>query len=397
MKRYFFDLDGTIADTSDLEIYRKTGKAAIKYLFEHPQKITIRADENILNLVNYLGKHAIVKIITNAGKGYAEEILKRCGLSSEIKILFDLNKPKSEKLRSFLGNSNSKNTLIIGDSASDIMAGHGCRIPAAGLFSGYGYSSEEQLSKAEPIGIASNAKELERIINNFESEKIEYRERKDPENYDYLKSKPKYNLEMNPTSINDYYPMNKYPKGRNPKMGFARMVFRFETAKDHSIEDIENGLLDEYVWNGERAGWNTYKAAIEFFHNKCIDKISSMNLGGETKIIASTNSAPEYCYKFDINHHFVKGLNKEISKVWDSERKICRVFPQEKKTRDAEVQMQTMGVRKNSKIPSRVSNVIIFDDVYTTGSQTKAMAYLLREVMNFQGNIYTLTIGKTVN
>jgi len=40
--------------------------------------------------------------------------------------------------------------------------------------------------------------------------------------------------------------------------------------------------------------------------------------------------------------------------------------------------------------------LIIFDDIYTTGTQAKALGIIARE-KGFQGNIHFITLGKTIN
>jgi hypothetical protein len=395
MKTYLFDLDGTLADTSSFRVLRANDEGR-GLIVNNPDKISINCNQNFLNFVNYLSNHARVKVITNRTQRYAKTILEKCGFSENIQVLFNLGKPRSNKLKSFIGRyCNSENSLVIGDSAEDIIAAHGCKIPSIGLFHNFGYSTLGQLTKAEPARIALSYRKLEEMINEFESGRIEYEGRKDPENYSCLSKAPNYDLNMNPIFLDDYYPLKRFPRNVNPKYEFAGKVLSFESAKEEHLREIEKGLIRKYFWQGMTRGSQTFLSTINYFGDKITDKILSLNLMGKTEIIASTNSGPEYCYRTDINQYFAEKINKNIS-VNSTERFVYRIFAQEDKTRDPFIQLKTLGIKKGSRISDRISNIILFDDVYTSGSQTKALAYMLRDLAGFQGNIYCLTLGKTV-
>ncbi|MEM2956141.1 MAG: HAD hydrolase-like protein [Candidatus Pacearchaeota archaeon] len=416
MKKYLFDLDNTIADTSEIKIYRKSAEG-MEYLAENIDKFNIYYNPKITNLINKLNEKGKISIITNAPLNYAKAILKKGEFSESIPIYSNMKKPIPTKIYFELKRKiNPNETIVIGNSPKDIIAAHGYiedfagyewpetfNLPSAGVI--FKRENEKirlkkaiKLNKAEPNKILKNTEDLEELVDEFESGKITYQRRKSIDEYFFISKQelPEKDIKIEIFYLGNYYPKDKFPD-MNKKDAFSQHLLRFKRAQDCPIENINDRIIDKYFFNGQIRGIYTYWHSIKFFLEKAEDRIDEMNLKGKTEVIASPNSYPEYCYDTDVNQAFARKLNNDCFNISETKRIVYRVFPKEKHSRGIENHLKTIGIEKTalSHIQT-LNNIIIFDDNITSGSQIKAIAYLLRQKCNFQGNIYGLTLGKTV-
>jgi phosphoglycolate phosphatase-like HAD superfamily hydrolase len=418
-KHYYFDLDDTIADTSKLRVYRRTEDGR-KYISENTEKFSIGYYPEITRLVNNLNEKGQASIITNMSEEYAKAVLKRGEFSSSLPVYCDLKKPCQDLFEErVLSKKVWSDGIVIGNSPSDILAAHGYEedfagynwpkshhLPSVGVLWGKYKDVEERfkqaakISSAEPRKILLKISQLEEIIEKCEKEGIGYELRKDPHSYNCVENDEffPYNLEKYAKDIKNIYLGEFYPREKGKHMDdFSQKIIRFKNSRDVPLTDINENLKDEFYSRGYGLlSFDTYIQNLNALLAIAKPKIDGLNLKGKSLVVAAPGSSPEYCNESDINHIFARKINKDFFGFPDTGRFIKRIFPKIKHQRGAEIHIKTMGIKRGEKLPL-LDNIIIFDDIYTTGSQTKSIAYLLRKKARFQGNLYCLTLGKTRN
>lgn len=398
-KIVFFDFDETLVDTSELRPYRQTAEGR-RFVANHPEQVNTRlTDPDLLALFNKLAKRKLATIATNSAKDYTIALLNKHGFSTDIPIYDNLHKPCHHDLSQAIGNqqcNKADDALYIGDSASDIIAAHGCRMPSVAVTWGK-TSTPAKLIKAEPTQIAKTGNELEACIRSFMNGEFTYKERVDPKKYIFLGER-QARAEIEFYSFCIYYP-TRHP---NFNRSSSDKILRFKDLKDFSNNEIRNGATEDYFHEGEvRKGMNL-KTNLKQFYNELRDFIYKLDLKGKSYAIAAPNSAPEYCYKFDVNQRIVKKLNQnfEIDSA-HLERILFRVFPKREShvtgSRNESEHYKTIGVKKEPGIPDDVDNLIIFDDVSTTGIQMTCLANIMKNIFEFDGKIIGLSLGKTTD
>jgi len=399
-KHYFFDFDETLVDTSKLVPYRQT-KEGRQYVADYPEQVeTHLIDKRFVPLVNRFAKSNQISITTNSAKPYTKALLQKHGFP-DIPIYDNLHKPCHDKLKLVIREQcQSKGmALAIGDSASDILAAHGCSIPSVAVTWGK-TSTIEQLRKAEPSQIVSNFDELEESIKVFANDDLPYQSRTEPDQYVFLPSDSYNNLE-NP-DIEIYALGNYYPIGHEDFNGSqSNEILRFKEMKNVSRNKINENAFTTFFHNGAlKRGLVFYNVFFDFYY-EILNKIDSINLCGNSFVITAPNSAPEYCYKTDINQIMVDRINREKFDVGEDylHRYIFRVFPKRESRlhgeRNEEVHYKTIGIKEPDFLPENLDNLLIFDDITTSGSQLYSIASLIREICNFNGNIHGIVLGQT--
>ena len=397
-RKYFFDLDQTLVDTSELRPYAKT-KEGKEFIAENPDKVPTRLiDKDLRKLVTYMHKkYRNVFIATNASYYYANSILAKHAFPDDLPVLAGLGKPLSGGLYGSIQRYGLRaaDILMIGDSAVDIIAAHGCRVASVGTMWG-NTSSEEQLKRAEPAAILKDPGKLDEIVKDFENDNLGYSPRKDPDNYNFFQNSgfDYSDPEVNFLSIGNY---KKFVPGSRDK--FSGDILRFKNSRNLNWEYIKNGAVEKFFHKGQVKGWIEFRDVINRFYNRLCHKIESMQLNGNTFVIASPNSAPEFCYLTDINQLMAYNLNKKtLGLDVINEREVFRVYPKETAhksgARSESEHYRTIGIRKDFSLPLNLKNMIIFDDINTTGTQMRVIATMLRR-LGFNGSIYALTIGQT--
>ncbi|MFC1685541.1 HAD family hydrolase [Nanoarchaeota archaeon] len=391
MRECLFDLDGTLIDTSRLRPFNCTREGK-QFVVENPDKVPTKPYyDQLVKLVNKLSKHKKAEIVTNSPHDYSEVLLRKHGFS-EIKINASLGKPnKAELLHK---SSMFLDAIIIGDNPIDMLTAHGLEIPSIAVT--WGESTPKRLAKSEPSIIVSDISELEEAIEKFGEGKINYNKRENTEKYAFLETAPLRDPEIKLSFLDDYYPVTKYPYANNPKYDFASDVLRFKESKEIRRSKIKEGQRSEYFFNGRIKEGKRFKDVIQNFYSTLLKKIDSMNLVGETAILAAPNSLPEFCYFYDINNVITKSLNSNHFGNSLSKRVFYRVYPKSSSHEggNREGHYSTTGVKKGTSL-REFKNVILFDDVYTSGSQIRSLGNIARELCDFKGNLHSLTLGKT--
>ncbi len=396
---YIFDLDDTlIKSVKVIRPYLKTAEGR-EFIVDNIMSINTRLiSKDLVKIVRNLCKVHKISVVTNSPGEYAKAVLKKHGFPGNIQIYGSASKPDTSKLYEAITYSGVplQRTLLIGDSALDIITAHEAHIASVGVQWG-DVSSYKQLIKAEPQLIIKVPETLEDAISEFENKKFQYAERELPGNYLFLAKKEYSNqVDMELLKLGDYYPP------RIKKDSFSNMIFRYKESKDYSYKEISEGIREKYFYGGTIRDGPSYKEILKWFFREVKNKIKEIDGYEEGVLIAAPNSLPEFCYKFDVNQVFVKELKEHHQLIGPGERIIKRVYPKVRFNKDIIVQFQTIGVHyKNiASIEELRGNVdkntpiIIFDDIKTTATQAQSIAVILR-YFGLDGKFYCLTLGET--
>jgi len=398
-KTIFFDFDETLVDTSELRAFRQTAEGR-DFIADHPDQVNTRLiDTNLLDQFNKLAQSNLTAIATNSSKTYTISLLNKHGFSTDIPIYYNLHKPCHDDLSCAIMDQcdQADDALYIGDSASDIIAAHGCRMPSVAVTWGK-TSTPSELKKAEPTQIANTVSELKSCIHSFINEELIYEERFDPENYIFINNRQN-DAAIVFQSLYTYYPVNH----RLFRGSSSNAILRFKDIKNFTKKEVNGGVADKFFHAGQIRRGPVFINIFFQFYEQLSKLIDGLNLKGKSYVVAAPNASPEYCYKLDVNQIMANKLNQNIFKIDDGSLKriLFRVFPKREShltgSRDKSEHNKTIGVKKDSKIPLNIDNLIIFDDVSTTCTQLICLANIMKDVFEFEGKIIGLTLGQTTD
>jgi len=389
------DLDETIVDTSKIYNYRKSPKGQ-DFATQNIAALTTKLyDPSFLSIVKSLHARSMVSFVSNAPVAYIIAVLAKHGFPSGIPVFGSASKPSPQSLQLVLRQAGvtPDNTLSVGDSSKDVLAAHAIGIPTVAV--SWGYNSRQQLECAEPVEIIDKPAALEDRIVAFEKGKITYKPRERPKGYINL-PRSEFNTPspaVQLLKVSDYY---KYVPGqRDP---YSARILTFKESKEHTQQSIiTDGATDDYFYDGRILRGTTFRSVLTEFMGKVRSLLAENNLEGETLVIAAPNSMPEYCYRTDMNALLAFNVARNQEHLhYIRERVISRVHPKEAAhsggSRFGDEQYTTLGF-KEIELP-KYDNVVILDDITTSGSQGNAIAKLVRHG-GMQGKLYLAVLGKT--
>jgi len=288
---------------------------------------------------------------------------------------------------------------MIGDTARDILTAHQARIPSIAVTWG-STSSIEQIAQAEPTRIASDFQDLEYKIADFEEGVFNYKSR--TKHRDYMMLPESQRNKILSVKIENKY-LGEFCSYKKDKRDIhSNLVRAFDQSRDVSVKDIQTGCRKEYFAGGIVRQGEVFNDVLENFKDRMSRLILSFNLKGSTGIIAAPNSCPEYCYKSDPHQNLVEDVAKitgckcrDINSEY--RRVVNRVFPKVSSHtgggRGIFNHYKTMGFSPIMDLSS-LNNIVIFDNVKTTGSQIKSMAFFLYH-FGFRGKFCSATLAYT--
>jgi len=396
-----FDLDETLINTSKLKPHRATTEGKI-YVANNPNLVeTAGYSKSLRKIVENYHSAKSVSIVTNAPEGYARALLQKHGFPKDIPLYAGADKPSIEEIEKAAAEKRYS-TLMIGDSALDILTAHQSRIASVAVT--WGQSTLEQLEKAEPTKIISNPENLEGLIIEFEKGLFKYKSRKDYLNYMRI-PKDKRGMRLGENiehkTLGDYY---KYSKGKKTNT-HSKDIMVFNSLRDFTLKEVKEGATTDYFSGGRVVKGRRIIDALLKFRTEIVDIIDSFNLKGKTYLLAAPNSCPEYCYKTDSNQILISAVAGKTgykcgNETSNKKRIISRIFPKVSAhsgegRRDIWMHHTTMGFSPVIN-PDSMDNIVIFDNVMTSGAQIESAASMLRH-FKFNGKIYSATLGDTAD
>ncbi len=389
MKPHFiFDFDSTLVNSSCLRDYFTTSEGK-EYVISHASEFpTTLAEPQICDLIYSAQKFGKVSVLTNANEHYARTFLDKHSFP-RLNVVGNAKKPLAYGLELLLENSgiSKEQSILIGDSPHDILAAHASKIVSVGVT--WGAFSSEYLTQSEPQKLVKDVPQLVEVLNTFLDSKISYKERDDPKNHFFVKEDTLFKEDFPIISLDTYYPP-VLRKGDE----FSSDILRYKTMKNFTVEEINKGARDVFFYNSSFIHKKKFLDVFFNFSNRITEKIQSLNLKGSTLLLSAPNSFPEYCYQFDVNHIFTKVVASSLNFKWYESRLLRRVYPKEEAhnlgSREEKVHYRTIGYKLNEKLVA--DNILLFDDVTTSGSQIKSLGAILR-AKDFRGNLYGLALS----
>jgi hypothetical protein len=367
---YYFDLDNTLIRSRHLKPYLHT-VAGREFLIKNPSSVNTEVvNPRLVDLIAAIKEKAIV--VTNSPQEYAEGMLKKHKFPT-IQVIGSADKPCSN-LRL------QKNSIYIGDEPSDILFAHEQRISGLAYLEA-SFFPRGNVSRSQPTAIAKTIHELEKLL----AEGINYV----PFNQGNFFVLTKITDEEIPI----HFLVNYHAWGSiRFKSSESPEVLAYKKSKSFSAAEINAQQRDSYFFNGRIKQSNCFLTVVSDFYTRVHTKIKQLNLKGTTEVIALPNSMPEYAYLFDVNHWVARKYNGK-----QGERVMRRIKP----VREAHV----TGLRNPAKhignlaldlqnLDLNVDNIVLFDDISTTGSQFQAGVSLLRAA-GYKNNAVGLALGKT--
>jgi phosphoglycolate phosphatase-like HAD superfamily hydrolase len=393
-KKYFvFDLDGTLINTAAKRPYM-TSNEGKRYLAANPGCIKTQLyDELLLKIVSFLNKTGQAIIATDSPDDYARAMLAKHDFPSDLPLFAAMGKPFPDKFAESMGANEiaPRDLLVIGDSPKDILFAHAIESPSVGV--SWGDYDDENIARANPNSVIDHADELEDIIRNFTADKIVHKPRTDPDCYKFFDYKLT-DHQMTNHALQDYVPYSRDKKAFY-NSGSDKILL-FKKAKDYTLKEINTGVSDSYFNKGHVQNGDNIANAVIHFKEKVARAILGLNLPGKTTVVAAPNSLPEYCYQTDINHVAASMVNREYFGGEKCQRLFYRVYPKDEAhqggSRNDKIHFETIGVKSELQ---KTDNLIIFDDIYTSGSQIDSIGIMARQ-LGFVGNLHAFLLGKTI-
>lgn len=389
------DLDETLVSTAHLQPYFTTNEGK-EYIANHINHIhTELKHPELLKLVRSYHKHESAIILTNSPEGYARNLLDKHEFPADLPIYAALNKPHLPKLEQMMmeTNINREKALFIGDSAIDILSAHAINVASAAVTWGT-VSTIEQLKKAEPQRTVSDYDDLEKAISDFEKGSYCYQPRLNPNNYLQVDNKiyQQKEVELKILELGKYIP---YSRGNSDQ--FSKEIMRFKKSKNHGLDKIKANSRDLFFYNEQIREGQTFLSSISYFLKLAVPHLENRMILSDACLIPLPNSLPEFCYKTDINLLFARDLAKLTGRKVINDRIAYRIQPVQEAhlggSRSEEKNYISSGFLNLEKI-NGASQVVLFDDITTSGSQLKAFANMLR-FCGVKSKISALVLGKT--
>lgn len=380
--RILVDLDQTLVDTKNLQPYMRNN-GGINYVALHARNIPTQIIDH--NFVEFCHQNNAI-VYTNSSARVAKAVLQKHGI--KLNVYGNSNKPSKKKLEELLANERIDPTqcLIIGDSPLDTLAGHSSGIGTL-IFNPATEFNPEQISLSEPMSVLGNFNDIKRYYNMHKNGFLKYAKRRRQEELNFFQTDP--SLRINIANIVDYHPMNQF--NHDP----SKQILNFKLIRQITEEELMGGEKNRYFWNGQLRSNVTYKSLCKRYMLRLMHEISDLKLQGSTLVVAAPNSLPHYCYKTDINHKMAKNMNRELGNKNYDDRILERFYPSEPKHLHGIITpfYRSVGIRKDADL--NYNNIVLFDDVSTSGGTLNNCANLLRK-SGFNGRIEGLVLGKTI-
>ncbi|MFQ2705113.1 HAD family hydrolase [Aeromonas caviae] len=424
-KIVIFDLDYTLVNTKACQPYMTTkfGRERIVDLIDSGEVATELYDSKIVNYFNNLKDKAIVLVLSDSPKSYCLSILKAHGFKIPREHVFgSAEKPLVEfddilDTLDFLypDEYDFDSILVVGDSAKDIYFSH--HISSPSILATWGCTFDIKLIEcwAKPTLRANNIAELKMHIDDFLRGEIDYIEHDFRNGYfvidhDYTEYKI---ADKHIGYSKRYIPIKDKCTNKEDESVSFNIRFVVKRAKNVAKDDLEHNIKQPFYKQDGTFGHSLgFKSLLGIYIKEFYEWAQNIGLKGKTLFIPVPSSLPIECY-----HSFPMFFMCQCWTEWINDRKdlpysatytslVDRwrpVTPSHlmKGARSIEHHLDSIGFfrSKDGRIKRDIENIIIIDDVVTSGSQMSAVATLIKSVQNVREdvNIYGYALAKTTH
>ncbi|MFC1774976.1 hypothetical protein ACFLZN_01525 [Nanoarchaeota archaeon] len=395
MRHLLIDLDGCLIKNDGVHKDPRwrvlLGRSNCReYFLKHAHRFKTEVyDESLVDLVEDFHDHGKVTIVTNSPRWYARFLLDRHGFPDDLPLIAGAKKPRGRDVPEYVRENrlDEDNAVIIGDGPQDILEGRMQDIPSIGVT--WGYWDESVLRRAKPTFIVDDPTDLEDWT--YELGDAEELVHEFPDDPDVPKNIPNVAI----LNMDEYYP--KEIQCSASSHSFRQRIWRFKESKNFTLAELKTGIMDNFFHKGSLRGYASYIDAMQHLTGRFVQFLRGYKLAKNTLLVPAPNSLPEYCYRSDPNAI----LAQNIANMWDiclyDKRIVRRIIPKSEShsggSRSHAGHILTM--RSFSKRVEIENDVIIIDDITTSGTQINSIAHVLRQ-RGFTGRIYGFVMGKTI-
>lgn len=408
-KLLLFDIDGTLVDTSDLEVLKKNYDGR-DFLDKNISRFSLKAiSDDLKKFVNLAASKDNLIYVTNSNASNSKSVLDRCGFKTAgVPIISSARKPFTDVYfnSKYSKDIDLKKTIMVGDSSIDSLFAHELKIPSI-IFDNGLSNTRDQIKKSLPSAIADEYTDFHNLYKDFLKGNLDYIPYSRPnfKRYNDLKNNnPLPDVLFTGKGFTKEY----FPYG-SPyfKQSGSDDILNLKKLRDVFVQDYKKAK-DEFFWNNQIISKKYLKTSYKEFTVSVLKYLKG--LSGSSFVIAAPNSLPEFAYRSDyldfvasfanhLAHKEKPSSGANLKKLGDGlERVIARYSPKKSSAvtaqRSSRQQLKTMGINDNSEILNNYDNVILIDDVYTKGVQSNAAALALYKG-GFRNNLYLYTYGKT--
>lgn len=415
MKAIIFDLDYTIADTRECELYlrNKKGRSEICNLINQSKVNISLVDVGFPDYINDLNNNPDVElyVFSDSPFDYCLTVLRYLNINIASNHVFSNQRKPCVDFPAFF--SKYESVLVVGDSPKDIYFAHKNNSASIYFTPKTKFNVTFVNDNSFPTYTATNFDSLKIGVNRFLEGEIVF------QRYDFKSNFITVNHET--VSIIDLDSGDiGYAKEYNPDYNnFRNQEDLFVMISIHRVIKPAKNLTSAQLNRNESLSFMNSDQTIKFAQSlksqaghlkfDFMNWAKHINLIGDVYLVPIPGSSPYECHlSFPMLHivqWWVEWINKErnlpytlheglvIERFWPSVSAHLQGGP-----REIRPHLKTMGIFSGCPQFKPNSTVIILDDVVTSGSQMSAVATLLVQsgFLPSGTKIYGFALAKTI-
>lgn len=415
MKAIIFDLDYTIADTHECELYlrNKNGRDVICELIKSSQVnislVDVRFPEYISDLKN--NPEVEVFFFSDSPREYCLTVLECLGINIEHEHVLGNQRKPCVDFPSYFRHYES--VLVIGDSPKDIYFAHKNNAVSIYFTPKTKFNIDFVINNAFPTYTARDFDELNIGVNKFLTGSLTFKR------HDFNSSFIMVDFSTSPLFIfnesdigfaKEYNPDFNNFRGKEDFFVWNAIHRCIKPAKNLTHIQLNNNESLSFL-NSDKSIKNaqSFKSQAGHLKSDFIRWAENIGLSGNVYLVPIPGSSPYECHlsfpMLQLVKWWVNWINQKQGLPYKLHEGLVveRFWPSvsahlQGGAREIRPHLKTMGIFSNSQRFLPNSTVVILDDVVTSGSQMNAVATLLTQSGFLPSNtrLYGFALAKTV-